>query len=334
MLIIKTLIYHQDSRRARSSRNKAKNRLNVNGIGLIMLLIFNNLFFRRKVFDKSEIGILTSPTNHTRIAVEKLTSNTIYIGKGHITRYCRAKLSFTELKQVVQIARRRGMRIIESIAIGIELKSICELLLKCNFQKIYITNYIDRYAYMLSQLSKQHGINLVVIPHGRVMRFDLNYKYEISKLVYTCKDDLLISKDYFRFELSQYIEELNPHQFTIIDKDVIAFFSSANRARKYYWFLIRIIWDFRDKEVWVYPHPRESLAFYKLLNSLNLISLPSERVLNSFISFCRLSSVSVDLFERKCQSVVFLNFEGRDTRDFPKNSVVFKNISDYESRIN
>lgn len=332
MLLIKGLIYHQHSRLARTSKNKSGSGLTLQGVGLLGLMLINH-FIRKNIVDSLELGILTSPTVHTRRAVEKLTPNMIYIGKGHITRYYCSKLSFSELRQIIDIALRRRMRIIESIAIYIELKCILGLLDGLKLQRIYITNYIDRYAYMLSQYSKQNGIELIVIPHGRVMHFDISYKYDVSKLVYSHEQDLIVSRSYFRIGSIEFLEEENPHEFKNVNKDVIAFYSSANLSSKYYWFLMKLIWDFRDKEIWVYPHPREKMAYYKLLKTLRLINLPRKRVLNASKAFSRLSSVSVDLFERNRRSVVFLNFENRDTKDFPKNSVILKNIREYASRI-
>ena len=47
---------------------------------------------------------------------------------------------------------------------------------------IFTTNFIDRYAYLYARCSFNKGFKNIVVPHGKLMSFPLDYKYDVFKL--------------------------------------------------------------------------------------------------------------------------------------------------------
>lgn len=328
--IFRTLIYHFHSNEIRNKKNKnfkQEKFLKLNLIGILFLakqLIYK--YYAKKNLNKfSVIGIQTSPQNHVKNALKNYTENIVYLGKGKIHQYQRVTLNYNNIISAYKFSKRNKRPFFEVLSLFFEMKCFYELLMNIdNAKTIYSSNFIDRYAYLLGKISKRKFFYVIVIPHGKLMKFNLQYKFHFNKIMTSYPDDIHVVSNYAIFEKHE-INTLEISLNNIIkgSKGKIAYIGSASNIMFNYKFLFNIF-KITKKTIVIYPHPRENKFFYKFLCLFLNVELSEIKFYDFDIIFGRLSTLMFDL-NKLNENTVFLNLENRELDDFPKDAKIISN---------
>lgn len=334
--IYRTLIYHFHSNEIRNKKNKSltkKNSLYLNLIGILFLFKqFLFFFFSKKnLANNIDFAIQTSPQNHVRRALSEFIENIVYLGKGKIHLYRKVNLNHENLLLAYKFSQKFERPFFEVLALVYEIKCFDDFFMNIkSSQTVYSSNFIDRYAFLLGEISKIKKFQIIVIPHGKLMKFNLKFKFRFNKIITPFSDDIDVVSDYAFFdeyELNNQIKTLN--RLIPGAKGKVAYIGSASNQVLNYKFILSLT-KVTNKTIVIYPHPRERKFVYKVICFFFNLEMCANKYYDFDIIFGRLSTLMYEL-NKLNKNVVFLNMENRSLNDFPESVNIISKISNIES---
>ncbi|MEQ4788414.1 hypothetical protein ABN070_17280 [Morganella morganii] len=200
-----------------------------------------------------------------------------------------------------------------------EYNLLDNLISQNNFTEVITAGLNDRYCIFLSAICKKRNINLSIIQHGALTKFDGCYRIEADNFYYMYD----FSKSYLKyfFKNTDTINflpcerEFKHQELGNIDNEVnIAFACTPSNIELNFQIIDILLQDLAPTvKVYIHPHPRENNKTYeKKYAHIKNVCITKKKFINIKFLVTRISSLGVELKKTGIEPV-FINLEGHET---------------------
>lgn len=187
-----------------------------------------------------------------------------------------------------------------------------------NIKDIYIVGLNDRHSIFISDITYTYGLNLHVLQHGLLTKFDNLHKINVDKFYYTHDFSLKYLK-YFLINIHQiecvYLPDKKYNRWEKFDHNLNIAYACTPTNIEYNIEIIKFLIDSvpNDYRVIIYPHPREGVnAYEKYFIKNEKVHITNKRYDNIELLITRISSLGIEYYDIGIKPL-FINLENHDT---------------------